>query len=106
MRTQSTVGILATTVLALGLTACATTRARLTRVEAERIALTEAPAGKVVAAELEKEQGVLVWSFDISVPGTSILTEVLVDATSGTVVAVEQEDLAAQELEEQVRDER
>jgi len=65
--------------------------AKVSRAEAERIALEKAPGGTVKEAELEREHGKLIWSFDISKPGTSDITEVQVDAKTGAVVSVENE---------------
>lgn len=62
---------------------------KLTRTQAQKIALAKAP-GKVESAELEKEHGKLVWSFDIRTSKTDI-TEVLVNANDGSIVAVEHE---------------
>jgi hypothetical protein len=74
-------------------------QARISRADAEKIALAQAPTGTVKEAELEKEHGKLVWSFDIAVPGTPDITEVLVDANTGAVVAVEKETLEQQKKE-------
>jgi uncharacterized membrane protein YkoI len=40
-------------------------QAKITQAEAERTALAKVPRGKIKAAELEKEHGKLIWSFDI-----------------------------------------
>jgi uncharacterized membrane protein YkoI len=66
-------------------------QAKITKADAEKIALTKAPGGTVKEAELENEDGKLVWSFDITTPGTKDITEVLVDAKTGAVVSVEKE---------------
>jgi uncharacterized membrane protein YkoI len=66
-------------------------QAKITRADAEKIALAKAPGGTVKGAELENEDGKLVWSFDIVTPGTKDITEVLVDAQTGAVVSVEKE---------------
>lgn len=66
-------------------------QAKITRTEAERIALQKAPGGTVKEGELEREHGKIVWSFDIAVPGQRNITEVQVDAITGDVVSVEQE---------------
>ena len=79
---------------------CATTQtAKLSRAEAERVALTRAAGGTVKESELEKEHGKLVWSFDIATPGTTDITEVQVDAVTGEVVSVENETVAQQQAE-------
>jgi Predicted membrane protein len=51
-----------------------------TRSEAERIALSKVPDGRVSSGELEREHGTLIWSFDIAKPGTRNINEVQVDA--------------------------
>jgi hypothetical protein len=48
-----------------------------------------AAQAKVKAAEIEKEKGVLIWSFEITTAGTQDITEVNVDATTGKIVNVE-----------------
>ena len=91
----------------LGLAACAGPKsdaalqaeAKLTKAQAEKIALTQAPNGKVVSSELEKEHGALVWTFDIASPGTKNITEVLVDAKTGKIVSTETETPAQQAKE-------
>lgn len=78
-------------------------RAKISKVEAERIALTQAPGGTIKEGELEKEHGKLIWSFDIATPGTSDITEVQVDAITGQIVSVEKES-AEQEAKEKAKD--
>ena len=80
--------------------ACATpSNAKVSRAEAERIALTRVPNGVVKEAELEKEHGHLIWSFDIATPGLPDITEVHVDANTGEVVATEKETEAHEKSE-------
>ena len=62
-------------------------QAGITRAEAEHIALSQVPDGKISATELEKEHGRLIWSCDISRPGTKNITELQVDAKSGKIVS-------------------
>jgi hypothetical protein len=57
--------------------------------EARRLALTKVPDGRVKSAELEREHGVLIWSFDITMPHSKNITEVAVDAHTGKIVGVE-----------------
>ncbi|MGH9949947.1 MAG: PepSY domain-containing protein [Pyrinomonadaceae bacterium] len=74
-------------------------QAKITMEAARKIALKRAP-GKVEAGELEKEKGKLVYSFDIrNAKGT--ISEVWVDAKTGKVVKVEEEDAAAESKEKQ-----
>jgi uncharacterized membrane protein YkoI len=64
---------------------------------AREIAVKQA-AGKIKSSELEKEKGKWIYSFDIrNAKGT--ITEVNIDAYSGAVVAVEEEN-AQKEAEE------
>jgi uncharacterized membrane protein YkoI len=67
------------------------TQAKVSRPDAEKTALTKAPNGTVIEAELEKEKGKLIWAFDIATPGSKDITEVAVDAITGAIVSVEQE---------------
>jgi uncharacterized membrane protein YkoI len=64
-------------------------KAKITKADAEKTALTKAPDGMVKDAELEDEDGKLVWSFDIARPGSKDITEVQVDAITGAIVSVE-----------------
>ena len=65
--------------------------ASVTRSEAEHIALSQIRHGKINSAELEKEHGKLIWSFDISRPGTKNITELQVDAKTGKIVSTQTE---------------
>jgi uncharacterized membrane protein YkoI len=102
--------------LAGGLTACSTEKeeghegheakaakleaqAKITKAEARQTALDKVPNGTVKEAELEKEKGKLIWSFDIATPGTQDITEVHVDATTGAVIGISKETVAEQENE-------
>ena len=79
---------------------------KLTKISKERaqeIALQRAP-GKVESAELEREHGKLVYSFDIrNAKGT--IDEVQVSAITGKVVRVEHEN-KKQEAAEKRKDEK
>jgi hypothetical protein len=82
------------------LTACATTQgAKLSRADAQGIALGRVRGGTVTESELERERGRLVWSFDVTTPGTTDVTEILVDARTGEVVSVEKENEEEQRRE-------
>jgi uncharacterized membrane protein YkoI len=102
--------------LAGGLTACSTEKeegheghearaaklqaqAKITKAEAQQAALDKVPNGTVKEAELEKEKGKLIWSFDIATPGTQDITEVHVDAKTGAVIGISKESVAEQENE-------
>jgi len=78
--------------------------AKVSRAEAEKIALAKVPGGAIKEGEIEKEKGKLIWSFDIATPGTPDITEVQVDALSGQVVAIEKESPAQQAREKKDKD--
>jgi hypothetical protein len=61
---------------------------KVTKSRAEKTALTKVPDGIIRSAELEREQGLLIWSFDIAKPGTKNITEVQVDAKTGKIASV------------------
>jgi surface antigen len=73
--------------------------AKVSRADAEKSALAKVPGGTIKEGELEKEKGKLIWSFDISIPGSTDIKEVQVDAISGQVVSVETETAAAEAKE-------
>jgi len=66
-------------------------QAKIQPAQAQATAIAQAPKGTITKAEIEKEGGKLVYSFDITVPGASGVTEVLVDAMTGKVVSTEHE---------------
>lgn len=61
-------------------------RAKVSRQEAQRIALARVPRSSVQSAELEEEGGSLRWTFDLRTPGSRRVTEVGVDARTGKVI--------------------
>lgn len=63
--------------------------AKFPQAEARKLALGKVPGGKVKSAELEREHGALIWSFDIAMPNTGNITEVAVDARTGKISGVE-----------------
>ena len=86
--------------IVLGLTGCESEKAeqarlegkaKITRADAEKTALAKVPNGAVKEGEIEEEKGKLIWSFDLTTPGTKDITEVNVDAMTGDVVSVEKE---------------
>ena len=66
-------------------------QAHVTKHQAKKIALARVKGGTIKSTELEKENGVLIWSFDIARPGRKDVTEVWVDATTGKITAVDVE---------------
>src|SRR5215470_14758346 len=105
--------LLALGLIAGGLTACQTEKeegkeskesnlaaqAKVSRADAEKAALAKVPGGTIKEGELEKEKGKLIWSFDISTPGSSDIKEVQVDAITGAVVSIETETASAEAKE-------
>jgi uncharacterized membrane protein YkoI len=79
-------------------------QAKISRSDAEKVALAKVPGGTIKESELEKEKGKLIWSFDISTPGTAYITEVNVDAITGEIVGVEKESPAQQTKEKKDKD--
>lgn len=78
---------------------CATPVVKLSRTEAQGIALAKVPGGTVKEGELEKEHGRLVWSFDLAKPSTANITEIQVDAQTGEIVLQEIETPADERTE-------
>ena len=74
-------------------------KAKISKAAAQKTALAKVPGGKVKDAELEEENGKLVWSFDIATAGSKDITEVQVDAVTGEVVSVAKETPEDQEKE-------
>lgn len=76
-----------------------TTKPKVDVKTARATALAKAP-GKIEGEELEREKGMLVWSFDIRGVDKKI-TEVWVDANTGKVVRTEMETPAHERAEKQ-----
>jgi N-methylhydantoinase A/oxoprolinase/acetone carboxylase beta subunit len=76
--------------------------ARISLEDARAAALKKVP-GKIQEEELEKENGKLVYSFDIRAIGQKDITEVQVSAIDGSIVSVEKEN-AASEAKEKKQD--
>jgi len=77
------------------------TGAKVSMKTARATALAKVPGGKIKRAELEREKGRLIYSFDIRVPGKSGIEEVQVDATDGSVVSVVHETAKKERQEAQ-----
>jgi hypothetical protein len=73
--------------------------AKVTEAQAKATALAKVPNGVVKSSGLEREHGLLVWSFDISRPSKRGVTEVQVDAKTGKVASMKNET-PAQEARE------
>jgi len=75
-----------------------TMKPKINAKQARAIALTKA-SGKIESEELEREEGKLVWSFDIRTSNKTI-TEVWVDANDGKIVKTELETPAKERAEQ------
>lgn len=73
--------------------------AKIAERDARKTALAVVPNGKVQSHELERENGKLIYSYDIKVAGKSGVEEVNVDAMTGEIVAHEHEDARAEAKE-------
>ena len=70
-------------------------------VEEARATASKRVPGVIKEEELEKENGKLVYSFDIQATGEKDITEVQVSAIDGTIVSVEKENAASEAKEKQ-----
>lgn len=66
-------------------------KAKVSKADAQAIALTKVPNGTVKDCELEREHGKLIWTFDLTTPDSKDITEVNIDALTGGIVNVEHE---------------
>jgi uncharacterized membrane protein YkoI len=66
-------------------------KAKVTETEARKVAVAKVPKGTLTAVELERENGHLQYSYELTVPGQSGITEVNVDAMTGKVLGVSKE---------------
>jgi uncharacterized membrane protein YkoI len=60
--------------------------AKITEADAKKIALAKVPGGHVKSSELERENGKLLYSFDIATKGKTGIDEVQVDAITGQLI--------------------
>ena len=64
-------------------------KAKISRDEAAKIALSRVPDGTISRETITEELGRLVWAFNITTPRNTGNTRLVVDAMTGTVVAVD-----------------
>lgn len=74
-------------------------KARISMATARATAAKSVPNGRMRSEELEREHGVLLYSFDIQKPGQRGVTEVQVDATNGRLLSSKHESPAAESKE-------
>lgn len=73
--------------------------AKVSEDSARAIALRAVPGATVQSGEIEKEEGKLIWSFDLKVAGKKGIEEVQVDAITGKIVGREHESDAKEAKE-------
>jgi uncharacterized membrane protein YkoI len=73
--------------------------AKISEETARATALSQVPNGTIKSSELERENGKLIYSFDITVPGKTGIDEVNVNAIDGSVVARSHENAKAEKKE-------
>jgi hypothetical protein len=101
MKTIAKIKMIACSALLAGLlAACASDQdsqaklmadAKISKETAQQTALAKVPNGVIKDGELEKENGKLQWSFDVTTPGSNGITEVNVDAVTGAVISADKE---------------
>jgi uncharacterized membrane protein YkoI len=74
-------------------------QAKITPEEA-RVTATRKVPGVIREEELEKENGELVYSYDIKIKGQKGITEVQVSAIDGSIVSIEKEDAGTEGTEQ------
>lgn len=70
--------------------------AKISLDSARTIAMHRLPKATIASQELERENGRLIYSFDMNVPGKSGIDEINVNALNGRIVAVSHEGPAAE----------
>jgi uncharacterized iron-regulated membrane protein len=79
-------------------------RAKITADSAIAVAKARLPKAVINAAEIEEEDGKLIYSFDMKTAGKSGIDEVNVDALTGKLVGKVQHESAADEKKEAAAD--
>lgn len=78
--------------------------ARISKDSATAIALARVPGATVSSAEIERENGNLIWSFDLKTAGKAGIDEVNVNALTGKVVGKTQHETPKTEKKEAVQE--
>ena len=71
---------------------------KISKLQATKIVHEQFKDATIKSSELEKEEGNLVWSFDLNVNGAT--TEVWIDAKTGKVIKTEEETVAGEKEEQ------
>jgi uncharacterized membrane protein YkoI len=72
--------------------------AKVTKEQATKTVLEQFKNATVESSELEREEGKLIWSFDLKIQGTT--KEVWVDAETGAVIKTEEESAEKEKAEQ------
>src|SRR4051812_35104056 len=74
--------------------------AKISKDSATKLALARVPGATVQSAEIERENGRLIWSFDLKTAGKSGIDEVNVNALTGKIVGGTQHETPKTEKKE------
>ena len=74
-------------------------QAKISEDSAAAVARAKVPTGTIQSVELEEENGKLIYSYDIKVPGKSGIEEVNISAVDGSVIGVEHESPSTEKNE-------
>ncbi len=75
-------------------------RAKISADSARKLAQARIPGATIQSAEIEREDGRLIFSFELKTPGRSGIDEVNVDAMTGKVLPVEHESPGTERREQ------
>jgi uncharacterized membrane protein YkoI len=78
--------------------------AKVSKDSATAIALAKVPGATVQSAEIEREHGRMIWSFDLKTAGKAGIDEVNVNALTGKVVGKTQHETPKTEKKEAVQE--
>jgi uncharacterized membrane protein YkoI len=73
--------------------------AKITMADARALATKTVPGAKIQAGEIERENGKLIYSFDMKTAGKTGIDEVNIDAMTGAVIGNQHETPAAERAE-------
>ncbi len=74
--------------------------AKITEDQARDVAMRRYPRASITSTELERENGRLIYSMELKVPGRSGVQEVNVNAITGKLVNIEHESAKTEKAEE------
>ncbi|HKR08694.1 MAG TPA: PepSY domain-containing protein [Gemmatimonadaceae bacterium] len=74
-------------------------QATVSEANAAKTVAARLPNGRIQAVELENEDGRLIYSYEVKIPGRSGIEEINVNAKTGAVVSTEHESPASERRE-------